>query len=202
MWIRGLFVWWWGIGGHPYITSSQRGGLPHWWRLMTRGEGGSWTWWRHQEILEMNINFLLKALTFNWFSHVNFLLSGIQHYQQSCCSVIILICIYYCIIHGLFQFHSFCRQTFIDISDFTTVEAHREIEISIFTDDVILGGRGLGAWWRLMTRGREVENGLKIDDVIYGWPLGVWSLGEAGFELTGGWGVEPPTSTFQPPYLS
>ena len=41
----------------------------------------------------------------------------ILHYHQSCCSVIILICIYYCIIHGLFQFHAFCRQTFIDISD-------------------------------------------------------------------------------------
>ena len=61
----------------------------------------------------------------------------------------------------------------IDISYFTSVQGtsrNREIEISIFTDDVILGGGGLGAWWRLMTRGEGVENGLKIDDVIYGWP--------------------------------
>ena len=36
----------------------------------------------------MNINLLLKALTFNRCSRANFLLSRIQHCQQSCCSVI------------------------------------------------------------------------------------------------------------------
>ena len=62
----------------------------------------------------------------------------------------------------------------IDISGFTTVwgaSQNREIEVSIFTDDVMLGGRGVGS---LMTfddeGGGGVENGLKIDDVIYGWP--------------------------------
>ena len=66
----------------------------------------------------------------------------------------------------MFQFHAFRRQTFIDIliylidiSDFTTVRGAsrtREIEISIFTDDVILGGGGVGS---LMTFDDEGEGG-------------------------------------------
>ena len=47
----------------------------------------------------------------------------------------------------------------IDISYFTTVQGasrNREIEISIFTDDVILGGGGVGS---LMTFNDEGEGG-------------------------------------------
>ena len=72
-----------------------------------KGEGGSWPWWRHQkEFWKLNRQYTRVTPK-----------PRILHYHQSCCSVIILICIYYCIIHGLFQFHAFCRQTFIDLSD-------------------------------------------------------------------------------------
>ena len=47
---------------------------------------------------------------------------------------------------------------------------HREIEISIFTDDVILG-EGVGSLMTFDDEGEGVENGQNIDDVIYGLPL-------------------------------
>ena len=99
----------------------------------------------------------------------------ILHYHQSCCSVIILICIYYCIIHGLFQFHAFCRQTLIDLSDWYiwVYNSSRRFAKSRNWNWHIywwcnIRGELDDVWWR---GGGGVENGLKIDDVIYGWPL-------------------------------
>ena len=93
----------------------------------------------------------------------------IQHYHQSCCSFIMQFCLYYCIIHGLFQFHAFCRQTFIVMSYFTAVRgASRKIAKS-----------KLAYWWcnkvywwcNIKGRG-----GWELDDV---W----WRRGEGGLKM-------------------
>ena len=90
-----------------YVITEGGGGLSHWRRLMTRGRGVV----GHDDVIKKEFWKLNRQYTRVTPK------PRILHYHQSCCSVIILICIYYCIIHGLFQFHAFCRQTFIDISD-------------------------------------------------------------------------------------
>ena len=145
------------IEDHPYIASSRMGrGLPHWWRLMTRGVVG------HDDAIQ-NASYRLNRQ----YTRVT-PKPRILHYHQSCGSVVILFCIYYCIIHGVFQYNSMLSagsHSFIDISDWYILfilqqlfEALCEIaksKLAYLTDDVILEGKLDGVWWR-------GEGGLKI----------------------------------------
>ena len=134
--------------GVIHILRHHRGGLPHWWRLMTRGRGVV----DHDDVIKKSLKDSIDS-TLEYLRNQEFYII-----IKAVTSVIILICIYYCIIHGFFNsMLSVGRHSLIyliDISDFTTIRGasrNREIKISIFTDDVILGGGGLGAddvWWR------------------------------------------------------
>ena len=163
-----ISAWLW---GHPYITSSQRGGgLPHWWRLMTRGRRVV----GHDDVIKKEFLKTQSTVNSSTSETKNSTLSSKLLFSNFTNLHIIIIALFTVCFKSMLSVGRHSLIYLIDISGFTTVwgaSRNREIEVTIFTDNVILGGWGLGAWWRLMTRGRGVENGLKIDDVIYGWPL-------------------------------